>query len=179
MVGSRLLVHGKLFGIFFPNDSFPSLKSKFIAFLIWMQGAGRTAIRCQIAFAYTRTWMCIGAMQFATNTTSKVLAELLDLLGPWQIECMLKPAAFSIANLGMPSHVPPSKWQKINLNTPPRSNRQPSGGYNRGCSFYAHRWGAGTRRGNSNQYCRYNTPNSNTAFQLPPVTPKSDQLSVF
>jgi len=40
---------------FFPDENFPSLKEKFIAFLIWMQGAGRMAIRCQIAFAFSRT----------------------------------------------------------------------------------------------------------------------------
>ena len=67
---------------FFSNDNFPSLKAKFIAFLIWMQGAGRTAIRCQLAFAQYCTWMCTGAIQFAKNPTGKVLAELSDLPGP-------------------------------------------------------------------------------------------------
>jgi len=58
---------------FFPDANFPSLKAKFIAFLIWMQGAGRLAIKCQIAFSFTRTWMCSAAIAFAANPTGRIL----------------------------------------------------------------------------------------------------------
>jgi len=162
---------------FFPSVSFPSLKSKFIAFLIWMQGAGRTAIRCQIAFAYARTWMCTAAMQFANNPTGKVLSELPDLPGPRQIERLLKPASFSVANPGTPSSAPPSKRQKLNLNTPPNANRQHGGGYSRGRTFNYRGRGSGAGRGNTNQYRRYNAPS--TTFQYPPATPRTDRLPVF
>lgn len=165
---------------FFPDDTFPSLKAKFIAFLIWMQGAGRTAIRCQIAFAQARAWMCTGAIQFASNPSGKILAELPDLPGPRQIERMLKPASFSIANPGIPSHAPPSKRQKINLNTPPNASRQPNGAsYNRGRGGYARGRGSGTGRGNANLHRRYNAPVQNTAFQYFPATPWTERLPVF
>ena len=167
--------------IFFPDDTFPSLKAKFIAFLIWMQSAGRTAIRCQLAFAQARTWMCTGAVEFAKNPTGKILADLADLPGPCQIERMLKPASFSIANPGTPSSAPPSKRQRINLNTPPNSNRQPgSGGYGRrrGSMMRGGR-GSGRGRGNENLHRRYTTPAQNTAFQYFPAIPQTERLPVF
>lgn len=145
-----------------------------------MQGAGRTGLRCQIAFANARTWMCTGAVQFATNPSGKILAELPDLLGPRQIERMLKPTAFSIANPGTPSNAPTSKRQKINLNTPPYANRQPSlGGYNRGRSSYARGRGNGAGRSNVNLHRRYNAATQTSAFQYFPVTPSSDRIPVF
>ena len=165
---------------FFPDETFPSLKAKFIAFLIWMQSAGRTAIRCQVTFAQTRTWMCTGAIEFAKNPTGKILADLVDLPGPRQIERMLKPAAFSLANPGTPSSAPPSKRQKFNLNTPPNNNRQPgSSGYGRGRGYMTRGRGSGRGRGNDNLHRRYNTPVQNTAFQYFPATPQTDRLSVF
>jgi len=123
---------------FFLDDNFPSLKAKFIAFLIWMQGATCTALRCQIAFAQARTWMCKGTVEFAANPSGKIHVDLPNLPGPRQIEQMLKLALFSIANPGTPSHAPPLKHQKINFNTPPSSNHQPSpGGYNHGRGGYS------------------------------------------
>jgi len=165
---------------FFPDDSFPTLKAKFIAFLIWMHGAGRTAVRCQLAFSQARTWMCTGAIQFAANPTGKVLAELPDMPGPRQIERMLKPAAFSIANPGTPSSAPPSKRQKLNLNTPPNSNRQASGGgYNRGRGSYSRGRGFGAGRGNNNFNRRYNPPAQNTTLSYFNTTPRNDKFPVF
>lgn len=164
----------------FPDDNFPTLKAKFIAFLIWIQGAGRTAVRCQLAFAQARSWMCTGAIQFAANPSGKILAELPDMPGPRQIERMLKPASFSVANPGTPSSAPPSKRQKLNLNTPPSSNRQMAGGgYNRGRGAYSRGRGYGTGRGNSNLHRRYNPPVQNSAFQYFNTTPWNDKIPVF
>jgi len=89
-----------------------------------------------------------GAIEFAANPVGKILANLLDLPGPRQIERMLKPAAFSVANPGTPSHAPPSKRQKINLNTPPSFNRQSNpGSYGRGRGGYSRGRGNGVEEG--------------------------------
>lgn len=154
-----------------------------MAFMIWMQGAGRTAIRCQIAFTYTRTWMCNGAIQFAANPMGKILPELPELPGPKKIERLLKPASFSVANPGTPSSAPPTKKQRINLNTPPQHARQNGGavrGRGRG-SYGRGRGNAGPH--NSNQYRRYNAPAQVSSpfqyFTAGATTPRSERLPVF
>ena len=168
---------------FFPDENFPTLKAKLMAFMIWMQGAGRTAIRCQIAFTYTRTWMCNGAIQFAANPMGKILPELPELPGPKKIERLLKPASFSVANPGTPSSAPPTKKQRINLNTPPQHARQNGGavrGRGRG-SYGRGRGNAGPH--NSNQYRRYNAPAQVSSpfqyFTAGATTPRSERLPVF
>lgn len=166
---------------FFPDSTFPSLKAKFIAFLIWMQGAGRTAIRCQVAFSYTRTWMCEAAIVFAANPTGRILGDLPDLPGPRKIERLLKPPSFSVANPGTPSNAPPTKKQKINLNTPPPPGRQSNPGfsYGRGRGSYGRGRNSGGGRG-SNLHRRYNAPAQNLSpFQYYPATPRSQRLTVF
>lgn len=156
---------------FFPDDTFPSLKAKFIAFLIWMQGAGRMAIKCQLSFAFSSTWMCNAAIQFTANSTGKVLGDLPELPGPKKIEHLLKSATFLVANFGTLSHVPLTKKQKINLNTPPSANRQTySRGY-QGCGhgFYGRGCGFGGGRGNTNLHHRYNALVQNISpFQFYP-----------
>lgn len=165
---------------FFPDDTFPTLKAKFIAFLIWMQGAGRLAIKCQISFSFFRSWMCDAAVLFAANPTGKILGELPDLPGPRKIERLLKPAAFSVANPGVPSHAPPTKKQKINLNTPPPANRQNSAGGYQGRGRGAYSRGRGGGRGNTNLHRRYNAPVQHISpLQFYPATPRTEKFTVF
>jgi len=106
-------------GKFFTDEMFPSVKSKFIAFLIWMQGTGRLAIKCQVTFAHFQRWMCTVAIQYAANSYVEILPDLPKLPGTKKIERLLKPAAFFLANPGTPILAPPTKKQKINLKTPP------------------------------------------------------------
>ena len=105
---------------FFPHTEHPSLMAKFVAFIIWVSGPGRLATHCQIAFNQTRSWMCTAVLQFAKNSVDEcVILPGLPEAGPRLIEKHIKSKAYSIANPKLPSLGPPSKKQKINLNSVP------------------------------------------------------------
>ena len=168
---------------FFPDETFPTLKAKLMAFMIWMQGAGRTAIRCQVAFNYTRNWMCTAAIQFVANPTGKILPELPELPGTKKIERLLKPASFSVSNPGTPSTAPQTKKQRINLNTPPQFRQNQAGpGRGRGRGNYGRgRYNGGSH--NTNQFRRYNAPAQISSpfqyFTAGSSTPRSERIPVF
>ena len=131
---------------FFPQSHYPTLMSKYIAFVIWVSGPGRLAVQCQLAFNHTRNWMYEAVMQYATNPQDdSILLPGYPEAGPRLIEKHVKPASFTIANPRHPSQGPPTKKQKINLNTPSgsaqnssaqkqNSRQKASGGYGRGNS---------------------------------------------
>jgi hypothetical protein len=135
---------------FFPQSHYPTLMSKYIAFVIWVSGPGRLAVQCQLAFNHTRNWMGEAVMQYAANPQDDMVLLLgYPEAGPRMIEKHVKPASFMIANPRHPSQGPPSKKQRINLNTPPsigtntaqtssaqkqNSRQKTSGGYGRGKS---------------------------------------------
>ena len=144
---------------FFDDDNYPTLNAKLAAFMVWMARVGRQAIKSHIVFMYQRKWMTEAAIQFAAFPNAKLLDKYPDALGFRKIECLLKPASFSIANPETPSQAP-AKHQRLNLNTPP-SNHQPSkhsGGYPRGRGGRFQVVGRRGRRGRGTHYGRSPTP---------------------
>lgn len=114
--------------LFFPTDQgFPTLASKFGAFIVWISDAARVAVRHQITFTYLRKLMVEAAIQYVSDPTAKLLPAYKDAAGVRQIERLLKPASFTVANPGTPSPGPSGKrtWSKMNLNLTPDSNPTP------------------------------------------------------
>ena len=108
---------------FFPHSEHPSLMAKFVAFIIWVSGLGRLATHCQIVFNQTRSWMCLAVLQYAKNLMDDcVILPGLPEAGPRMIKRHIKSKGFSIANPKLPSLGPPSKKQKINLNSVPTAS---------------------------------------------------------
>jgi hypothetical protein len=107
---------------FFPIQ--PTLLAKFMAFMVWVAGPGRLAVQCQLTFNHIRSWMIQGVMQYAKSPEAMILPDMPEMAGPRMIEKHIKPASFSIANPKLPSQGPPTKKQRINLNTPPNSFNQ-------------------------------------------------------
>lgn len=122
---------------FFDNDTYPSLTSKFAAFMLWMEKVGRQAVKSHLVFMYQ------AAVQFAAFPTARLLDGYPDLPGYRKIERLLKPASFSLANPGTPSPAPVSKRQKLNMNTtppplpPPHARQSSSARRGRGAKFQA------------------------------------------
>jgi hypothetical protein len=113
---------------FFPQSHYPTLMSRFMAFMIWIAGSARLAVQCQLAFNQTREWFCEGVLQYAAHPHDDVvILPGYPEVGPCLIERHIKSSCFTIANPRHPSQGPLSKKQKINLNTPP--NAAPSNGY--------------------------------------------------
>ena len=94
--------------------------AKFVAFIIWVFGPGRLATYYQIAFNQICSWMCSAVQQYAKNPMDDcIILPGLPEARPRMIERHIKSKVFSIANPKLPSLGPPSKKQKINLNTAP------------------------------------------------------------
>lgn len=173
---------------FFPNDRFPSLFGKFIAFLTWMYKAGKMGARAQLCFMHSRNWMMEGALEMAANPKARLFSKYPDMPGFRKVERILKPPSFSVANPARPTHGPPSKRAKINLNadSPESHNALGAPAYGRGNSSSGYRRGAGgwmqhggrrSSRGGRQQQLRWTSPRSVAPNQFeqrtPPKTPTS------
>jgi hypothetical protein len=115
--------------MFFPDATYPSLPSKFGAFLTWMKSAARLAVRTHITFLTMRRLMEVAALEYATDPSQKLLAKYYDAPGARKIERLFKPAAFSTDT----TPTPPQKRRRLNMNvapvdTQPGQNRSPSAG---------------------------------------------------
>jgi hypothetical protein len=87
-------------------------------------------------------------MQFAKDPSTLILPDMLDLYGPLIIEKHIKLVAFCIANPRLSKQGPPSKKQRINLNTPPNTyNQQKKAGM--GCGRGGGRYSGGSHSGGS------------------------------
>lgn len=140
--------------VFFPDSIYPSMPSKFGAFLTWMKGAARVAVRTHITFMAVRQLMQVAAIEFATDPAQKILSKYYDAPGARKIERLFKPAAFSTEA----TPTPPPKRRRLNMNVspgevhtpqtrPPVSGRGRYGrGRGRGSSY------AAGRGSNSNDY---------------------------
>lgn len=108
-------------GIFFQDDLFPTLASKFAAFLVWMSEAARVAVRHQVTFAHTRGFMCEAALEFATDPESKLLSKHPDGQGIRNIVRLIKPAGYSTSNPNTPNaqSTPGKRSHRINCNVEP------------------------------------------------------------
>jgi hypothetical protein len=54
-------------GVFFPDATYPSLPSKFGAFLTWMKSVVRLAVKTHITFMVMRCHMEVAALEYAID----------------------------------------------------------------------------------------------------------------
>lgn len=168
---------------FFPDGTYPSLPSKYGAFLTWMKSAARHAVKTQVTFAAVRKLMETAALEFATDPAQKLLTKHYEAPGARKIERLFKPASFSV-NI---APTPPQKRRRLNMNvsvgeTPPVQQRTPPTYQNRSGGRGS---GRGSReRGNYNQY--YKSPggfqffgnNSRTPEQSPNTSGRPESVKL-
>lgn len=112
--------------MFFPNQ--PTNNTRFAAFMLWLRSATKIAVKASIVFQTGREYMVTAAIQFAENSTQKLLPELNDAPVAIKIERFLKGPKFSLMNPGSPSLAPsPFKKQRLNLNTSPATQNAQGG----------------------------------------------------
>lgn len=155
----------KHLGIFFQDDLFPTLPSKFAAFLVWMTEAARVAVRHQVVFAFTRQYMCEAALEFTKDPEAKLLATHPHGQGIRNVIRLIKPTGYSISTPSKPTSqaVTGRRVPRINCNVEPAVGTESQPGAGRGGRMHAARSG----RGNCNKKYRPTRPqaaNPNEAF---------------
>lgn len=172
--------------IFFQDDLFPTLPSKFAAFLVWMTEAARIAVRHQVIFAHTRDLLCEAAVEFAADPEAQLLAKYPEGQGIRNVIRLIKPAGYSVANPSTPGSQGSSgkRTHRINCNVEPDPMQEHAASGRRSSP-------SGTRGGRGNYNKRYRTTrpttaNANdTAFvfygnngKRSPATPRNESITL-
>jgi hypothetical protein len=100
----------------FFDSRYPSLVAKYGAFFTWLSSAGQLAVRLYITFMSYRRLMEVAAVELAANPSDKLLSKYAEAPSTRQIECLFKPAAFSLETTPSPSPGPLSKRRRLNMN---------------------------------------------------------------
>jgi hypothetical protein len=173
--------------LFFPAKG--HLCSKYAALVGWLETAARDAVKASVTFAYIRTMMIEGALEYATNPSGKLLAKYGDGAGVRKIERMIRPG--SNAGIGQSSNLSFKRTlpdlNKESGNTPHKRAHIPGRG--RGPSHHRPAYqGPGRGRGayNYNQQRRFGGTSSsvfqhqvNGGGRQPSQTPEHPRESRF
>ena len=166
---------------FFDNDTYPSLASKFGAFLTWVSAAAAIATKLQISFIAYRRMMEIAAVEFAANPRNMLLARYGDAAGARQIEKLFKPASFTTESTPSPSPVHYPRKRRINMNVTPETSGQQNQFGSRNQSSEPRHTFAAAGRGRYNRNFRPanrgSTGNNSRFMQSPMQTPTSNNRS--
>lgn len=116
--------------MFFSNQ--PTNTTRLAAFMLWLSGAARIAVKAAVVFQLGREQMVRAAMQLADNPHQKLLADLNDAPIAGKIERLMKGPKFSLSHPASPSQAPsPYKKQRFNLNASPTFGSSPNSGRGR------------------------------------------------
>jgi hypothetical protein len=107
----------------FFDSRYPSLATKFGAFITWISTAGLLTVKTQITFMSFRRLMETAAAELAAHPNDKLLAKYLDAPGARQVERLFKPASFSLETTPSPSPTASSRKRRLNMNV---SQKMPS-----------------------------------------------------
>ena len=110
----------------FFGEEYPTLRSKLAAFWIWIASSGKAAVKSHLTFSFRRDITLEGVLEYANNQTGRLLKKYGDGAGIRQIERLIKPPSFSLANPSPSAAV--GKRQKLNLNATPFPERGGRGG---------------------------------------------------
>lgn len=116
--------------MFFANQ--PTNTTRLAAFMLWLSGAARVAVKAAVVFQLGREQMIRAAIQLAENPNQKLLADLNDAPLAGKIERLMKGPKFSLSHPASPSQAPsPYKRQRLNLNASPAFGGSPNSGRGR------------------------------------------------
>lgn len=100
---------------FFPDERYPSLPTKFVAFMYWMRDVGKMAVMSHLSFLQSRYWMMQASVLLAADPEASMTNRFHDLPGYRKVERLLKPPSFSVM-APSPSSGPQNKRGRFNLN---------------------------------------------------------------
>jgi cellobiose-specific phosphotransferase system component IIA len=100
----------------FFDSRYPSLASKYGAFITWMSAACSIAVCTQVTFIAYRRMMEIAAVELAANLSDKLLAKYGEAPGARQVERLFKPASFSLETTPSLSPAAYPKKRRLNMN---------------------------------------------------------------
>ena len=113
--------------MFFANQ--PNNTTRLAAFMLWLSGAARIAVKAAVVFQIGREQMVRAAIQLADNPHQKLLADLNEAPIAGKIERLMKGPKFSLSHPASPSQAPsPYKKQRFNLNASPTFGNSSNGG---------------------------------------------------
>ena len=116
--------------MFFPNQ--PTNTTRLAAFMLWLSGAARIAVKAAVVFQIGREQMIRAATQLAENPNQKLLTDLNEAPLAGKIERLMKGPKFSLSHPASPSLAPsPYKKQRLNLNASPTFGGSPNTGRGR------------------------------------------------
>ena len=116
--------------MFFSNQ--PTNTTRLAAFMLWLSGAARMAVKAAVVFQMGREQMIRAAVQLAENPHQKLLADLNEAPIASKIERLMKGPKFSLSHPASPSQAPsPYKRQRLNLNASPTFGGSPNSGRGR------------------------------------------------
>ena len=100
----------------FFDSRYPSLTTKYGAFITWISVACSIAVCTQVLFIMYRQMMMTIVVELAGNPSDKLLAKFREACGARQIERLFKPMLFSLETAPSPSPVAYSKKRRLNMN---------------------------------------------------------------
>lgn len=108
----------------FFDARYPTLATKFGAFITWISAASLLAVKAQITFIAFRRLMEVAALELAAHPNDKLLAKYLDTPRARQVERFFKPATFSLETTPSPSPTSASRRRRLNMNVIPEATQQ-------------------------------------------------------
>ena len=112
---------------FFDQAYGSKLAGKYGAFITWINGAARQAVRAQITFMKIRHLMATAALEATVNVDGKLLAMYFEAPGAKIVERFVRPAQFSLdtAPSASPSTYKKRKYQNNTEKSPASIGYQP------------------------------------------------------
>ena len=162
---------------FFPDERYPSLPTKFVAFMYWMRDAGKMAVMSHLSFLHARHWMMQASVLLAADPETSITNIFQDLPGNRKVERLLKPPSFSVMMTPSPSQGPQNKRGRFNLNV--SSPSPPAQTSNRGRGGFSARSrgrASGYRRGSNRVY---QSGRSTPAYQQQSPSTPTDRVPAF
>ena len=108
----------------FFDSRYPSLATKFGAFITWISMAGLMAVKQQLTFIAFRRLMEAVVLELVAHSTKKLLAKYFNAPRAKLVERLFKPATFSLETSPSPSPAVASRRRGLNMNVMPEDAQQ-------------------------------------------------------
>ena len=152
----------------FFDSRYPTLATKFGAFITWISVTRLLAMKAQITFITFRRFMEIAALELAAYPNDKLLVKYLDAPRARQVEQLFNPATFLLETSPNPRRASTSRKRCLNMNVTledAQQHPQHNNASQRNRPYEQRQYHASGRRGRYNKnFC----PTQRNAFRFIP-----------